>query len=145
MTLGPDIASSWGNVKGNFYFMWISYYLPYSHAILLHWPAQFLWTPGSSPSPVISNFTSFPRAESKFRALDTKTEGKLAYVTILSIFERNKPQSVLTSHHTFIDIFIHSTNIFDHLPHWDSHVNAMGPASKLLSHRTDRNKPRSCI
>ena len=36
------------------------------------------------PSPVISNFTSFPGVESKHACADTRTEGKLAYVTIFS-------------------------------------------------------------
>lgn len=141
MTLGPDIASSWGNVKGNFYFMWISYYLSYSHAVLLHWPAQFLWNLWLTCPLLLSPISHHSQGwKANMSALTQKLRGNLPMSPFHPYLETNKPLSVLASHHTFIDIFIHSTNIFDRLPHWDSNVKCHGPASKLLSHRTDRNK-----
>ena len=144
MTLGPDIASSWGNVKWNFGFLWVSYYLSYSHPFLLHWPAQFpwnLWLTCLHLLPLISHHSQGWKAN--MSALTQELRGNLPMSQFSPHLEMNKPQSILTSHYTFTDIFIHSTNMFDCLPYWDSNIKCHGPASKLLSHTTDRNKPNN--
>lgn len=133
MTFGPNMASSWGNGQGD---------------LSLHdfhttcWPRSLspceLCSTALNSSPVLLSSLAFacslelhivPEGRKQRSALTQALRGNLPTSPVRPDLEMSKPQSILTSHPTFTDILIHSTNICDCLlfaRQWESNVKSHG-------------------